>query len=158
MITALTQQRRWLPRTRWTIQKTKKTYYKLVCAGVKLLVKLGFWVQKKFGSKKILGPKKFWVQKNFGSKKVLGQKKIWVNNQVWVHKILRPKKFESAKYSVSKSFGPPFLRHRVKYGGLNKQMGVKWGFHTYQILASYRAQNPLKRKARFKSPPPGEKG
>ena len=26
--------------------------------------------------------------------------------------------------------------------------------HTYQILASYRAQNPLKRKVRFKFPPP----
>ena len=34
---------------------------KLGCAGVKLLVKLKFWVQKNFGSKKILGPKKFWV-------------------------------------------------------------------------------------------------
>ena len=33
---------------------------------------------KKFGSKKILSPKKFWVQKNYGSKKILGMKKVWV--------------------------------------------------------------------------------
>ena len=28
--------------------------------------------------------------------------------------------FETAKYFESKTFGPPFLRHRVKYGGLDK--------------------------------------
>ena len=85
-----------------------------------------------------------WVQKYFGSKKIVS-----------------PKKFESEKNCESKIFGPPplFLRYRVKYGGLD------WGFHsfaleehTYQIVASYRAQSPLKREVRFKSPPLGEQG
>ena len=39
---------------------------KLGCAGVKLLVQLEFWVQKTFGSKKLLGPEKLWVGKEGG--------------------------------------------------------------------------------------------
>ena len=56
-----------------------------------------FWVRKNLGSEKILGPKKFWGQKNCGSKN------IWVCKKI-----------------LFKIFGPPFLRHRVKYGGLDK--------------------------------------
>ena len=61
-----------------------------------------------------MGPKKLWVQKNFGSRKIVDPEKFCVQ------KIVGPKKFESAKYFESKIFGPPFLRHRVKYGGLDK--------------------------------------
>ena len=66
--------------------------------------------QKKFGAKKFWVRKKFWIQKNLGSKKIVG-----------------PKQFESAKYFESKIFGPPFLRHRVKYSGLDKWRGVGMG-------------------------------
>ena len=46
---------------------------------------------------------------------------------MWVQKNFGSKKFESAKYFESKIFGPPFLRHRVKYGGLDKSRGVRMG-------------------------------
>ena len=36
----------------------------------------GFWVQKDFMSKKIVGPNHFWLQK-VGLEKILSQKKIW---------------------------------------------------------------------------------
>ena len=57
-----------------TIFNSKTIDYKLGCAGVKLLVKLEFWVQKNFGSKKVLGPKKVGIQKTFESAKCLLQK------------------------------------------------------------------------------------
>ena len=69
-----------------------------------------------FGSTKIVGQKQFWVQKNFESKTNFGSKNI-----------VGLKKFESAKYFESKTFGPPFLRRRVKYGGL------VWGFHSFAL-------------------------
>ena len=71
-----------------------------------------FW-SKKIGPK-IYGSRIIFDQKNFGSKK------IWVKKNFGSKKIVGPKKFESAKYFESKIFGPPFLRHRVKYGGLDK--------------------------------------
>ena len=55
-----------------------------------------FWVQKNFGSKKILGPN------NFGSKKIYVDK-------IWVNKFLGPKNiwksFGSKKIWVRKNFG-----------------------------------------------------
>ena len=80
-----------------------------------------FWVQKNFGSKKILGPKKnFWSKKisgqkkflvkkkilvqkpilgskNFGTKKILGPKKFWVQKNFGWKKIVGPKKFRPKK-------------------------------------------------------------
>ena len=59
------------------------------------------WVQKSFGSKKVLGPKKFWVQK------ILGPKKLWVQKNFASKKILGPKKFESENYFESNIFAAP---------------------------------------------------
>ena len=47
---------------------------------------------KKFGSKKMLGPKKFWVSKNFGS-----EKKFWFENVLVPIKFLCLKIFLDGK-------------------------------------------------------------
>ena len=71
-----------------------------------------FRFQNFFWSKTILDPKQFWVQKNFGPKKIVGSKNLSLKN------ILSP------KFLVPP---PSSLRHRVKYGGLNRSTGVGMG-------------------------------
>ena len=77
----------------------KKIGFQIIVQSDKIQVPKNFWVKKKK-----CWVKKIWVQKYFGSKKIVGSKK-----------------FESEKYFESKISGlPPSLRHRVKYGRLNR--------------------------------------
>ena len=75
---------------------------------------------KKFTSEKIFGLKKILVEKNWVAKKCLVGKNS---------KFLGQKIFGSKKNVGSKKFEslPPFLRHRVKYGGLKRWRGVGMG-------------------------------
>ena len=94
---------------RWSRQRL---FSNILSDPVQIRCTLTSWL--KAWSKSNFGFKKFWVRKNFGSKKMLVEKNYWSK------KIVGPKKFESAKYFELKNFGPPFLRQRVKYGGLDK--------------------------------------
>ena len=71
-------------------------------------------------------------------------------------KIVGPKQFESAKYFESKIFGPPFLRHRVKYGGLDKKRGVGMGvpFLGFRVayipnLSLLQSLEPIEKKSKI---------
>ena len=68
-------------------------------------------LSKKNSVSKNFGSKKFWVQQNFGSKKIVGPKNL--SEKILSQKFLAPPPF--------------FLRHMVKYGGLD------WGFHSFTL-------------------------
>ena len=99
------------------VQKNFEKFGSKISLGTKNLGSKKFWVHKILGPKKCWVQKKFCVQKNFVSKKILGPKKLWVQ------------KFESEKILSQTFLAPPplFLRHRVKYGGLD------WGFHSLAL-------------------------
>ena len=78
-------------------------------------------------------------------------------------KILSPKRFESEKYFESKIVGPPFLRHRVKYGGLDKYRGVGMGVPFLGFKVAYipnlcllQSLEPFVKESKIYVPPPGE--
>ena len=98
----------------------------------KILGPKKFWVkkilgQKSFGTKIIFDGKKlveknFWVQKNFGSKKILSPKKLWVQKNLSLQNIL------SKKFVVPPSYGIG-----LSMVGWISRGGLGWGFHSLAL-------------------------
>ena len=79
------------------------------------------------GRVKNVWSKNIQAPKNLRSKNISGPKKLWVQKILWAKKNCGSKNLSLKNILSQKILVHPFLRHRVKYGGLDG------GFHSLAL-------------------------
>ena len=75
----------------------------------------------KYGSRKILGPKKFGVPKDFGSQKILDPKKFWVPKKFVLKEIFQSEVLKLEKNSIPENIQTESKPNQTK---LSKTPGI----------------------------------